>query len=136
MNFEIFIAHSKLDQEIIEGLYLDLQNTHGINVYVDWIVDPNLSRDYVTKDTALTLRNRMDQSENLIYAVSSKMLKSVWTPWELGYFDGSKKPIKVLPILNDYESDYKGTEYVGVYDIIDKNEINTLINNLNNPKFF
>ena len=78
----------------------------------------------------------MDQSSNLIYAVSNRMLKSVWTTWELGYFDGSNKPIRVLPILNDYESDFHGAEYVGVYDVIDKNNINTLFNNLNNPNFF
>lgn len=136
MFFDIFIAHSKLDQNIIKGLYVDLNNKFDIDVYVDWIVDPHLSRNNVNTKSAFTLRKRMDKSESLLYAVSGNSLTSVWTPWELGYFDGSKKLIKVLPILNDYESDFHGTEYVGIYEIIDKNEINTLFNNLDSPKFF
>jgi hypothetical protein len=31
----------------------------GFSVYVDWIVDPHMNREHVTRETAAILRDRM-----------------------------------------------------------------------------
>lgn len=51
ISFDIFLSHSYLDKEDVEGLYIELTRM-GFKVYVDWIIDPNLVRTNVTKTTA------------------------------------------------------------------------------------
>jgi len=36
-------------------------------------------------------------------------------PWELGYFDGIKGTVAVLPISNVVKNSFSGTEYLGIY---------------------
>lgn len=63
-SFNIFLSHSFLDKDEVEGLYLEL--THmGYKVYVDWIIDPYLNRNNVTKATANHIRNRLKSSKTL-----------------------------------------------------------------------
>lgn len=105
LEFDIFLSHSYLDKKTVYGVYKDFEML-GYKTYVDWIVDPNLDRDNITKATAEILRLRMKQSKCLIYATSSNVIASQWMPWELGYMDGLKKSkVAVFPLLNDYEED-------------------------------
>jgi hypothetical protein len=57
-TYDIFLSHSLKDGEIIYGLKGELEKRE-LSVYVDWIEDPQLSRDNVNKETARTLRERM-----------------------------------------------------------------------------
>jgi hypothetical protein len=42
-------------------------------------------------------------------------------PWELGYFDGFKPMfVWILPLVMDYDSEFKGQEYLGLYPTVDK----------------
>lgn len=114
-TFDIFLSHSTRDSELVAGLKLLLEDM-GFKVYVDWIEDPQLSRAHVTKHTAKALQARMRQCKTLIYAFSENSSESRWMPWELGYFDGIKNKVAVMPIAKSQRSDeFKGTEYLGLY---------------------
>ena len=42
-------------------------------------------------------------------------------PWELGYFDAFKPSfVWILPMVTDYDSEFKGQEYLGLYPTLDK----------------
>lgn len=113
-TYDIFLSHSSNDAALVAGLKLELEDL-GYSVYVDWIEDPKLSRANVTKETALLLQGRMKQCKSLIYAFSENATNSKWMPWELGYFDGIKGTVAVLPISNTGKSSFQGTEYLGIY---------------------
>jgi hypothetical protein len=113
-TYDIFLSHSSGDAALVTGLKLELEDL-GYSVYVDWIEDPKLSRANVTKDTALVLQARMKQCKALLYAFSENAVNSKWMPWELGYFDGIKGTVAVLPISRTSKSSFQGSEYLGIY---------------------
>jgi len=113
-TYDIFLSHSSSDASLVAGLKLELEDL-GYSVYVDWIEDPKLSRANVTKDTALVLQARMKQCKALLYAFSENATNSKWMPWELGYFDGIKGTVAVLPISRASKSSFQGSEYLGIY---------------------
>ena len=131
--YDIFLSHSAKDAQIILGL-LDKLNNLGYSVYVDWVDDPQLDRNNVTKTTAKTLRTRMNQSKSLLYATTEHASGSKWMPWELGYMDGEKDRASILPIFESESSsshNFKGQEYLGIYPYcIEATQQNTGLNKL------
>lgn len=117
-SYDIFLSHSSGDATLVAGLKLELEDL-GFSVYVDWIEDPKLSRANVTKETALVLQGRMKQCKALLYAFSENAASSKWMPWELGYFDGIKGTVAVLPISKTSKNSFKGSEYLGIYYYIE-----------------
>lgn len=115
-KFDIFLSHSFLDHDEVLSL-IQLFNTCGYSVYVDWIYDNHLNRNNVTKETAALLRERMSESRCLSYLATSNSTSSKWCPWELGYFDGISKNSRccILPVLAYNQASYKGQEYLGLY---------------------
>ncbi|MPL94168.1 hypothetical protein SDC9_40316 [bioreactor metagenome] len=120
-GFDIFLSHSFLDKEDVEGLYIELTN-FGYSVYVDWIIDPELDRKNVTKATATLIRNRMKFSKSLLLAVSENAQMSKWMPWELGYVDANTNKCAVIPVSQSVNapSFFKGFEYLSLYPFIKK----------------
>lgn len=120
-RFDVFLSHSIRDALVIHGLRSLLEG-QGVRVYVDWLDDPELDRAHVSPTTAARLRERMKQSESLIYATSSSAKKSRWMPWELGYFDGIRdiSRISILPIGDSTDEGFDGQEYLGLYKVIEK----------------
>ena len=116
-TYDIFLSHSSKDDELIAGLKLILEDL-DYSVYVDWY-DEEINPDYVTPRTAEVLRERMSHCKSLIYAFSENAANSRWMPWELGYFDALKKSrVAVLPISPRTRYSYKGSEFIGVYYVI------------------
>lgn len=119
-RFDVFLSHSYQDKELIFGMKRMLEKM-GMAVYVDWIDDPELSRDSVTSATAGRLRKRMRQSESLFYVHTPKARDSKWMPWELGYFDGkSGGRCAILPVFQGVSpAVFQGQEYLGLYPYVD-----------------
>ena len=119
-RFDIFLSHSLNDAEVIAGVkaYFEEQ---GKTVYVDWMVDSQLSREAVTPATAELLRVRMKMSRSLIFATSESSPKSKWMPWELGFFDGLHGgKVAVLPLFERHGDIFKGQEYLGLYPTVEE----------------
>jgi hypothetical protein len=125
-QFNIFLSHSyhdvELDPVTLLGVRNSLERTFKQSVYVDWIVDKHLSRDDINTQTADVLRKRMEHSDCLFFATSENSHKSRWMPWELGYMDGKKGLVAILPLLGATHSttEYKEQEYLGLYPYVSK----------------
>lgn len=137
-NYDIFLSHSYLDADYIYMIKNEIEEM-GFSVYVDWIEDSDLNREKVNKETALLLKKRMKSCKSLFYVTTENYQSSKWMPWELGYFDGIKNKVAILPVL-DNTSSFKGTEYLELYPYVDKapmkNQIeNTLWINENTNKY-
>lgn len=120
-SYDIFLSHSYLDKEEVEGLYIELTE-FGFSVYVDWIVDPHIDRNNVTKETATLIRNRMKSCKTLLLAISENSSISKWMPWELGYMDGKTEKCAIIPVSRETypQSSYRGFEYLSLYPFIKK----------------
>lgn len=119
-SFDIFLSHSIRDAELVIGVKTLLEQM-GFSVYVDWVIDKQLSRDAVTKETAHVLRERMKQSKALIYMATENAPASKWMPWELGYFDGQQPgQVAILPVLDRAGEHFVGQEYLGLYPVVRK----------------
>lgn len=130
--FDIFLCHSFLDKEEVQGLYEELTD-FGYSVYVDWIVDPHLDRNNVTKESATLIRNRLKHSKSLLLAISTNAAISKWMPWELGYVDGHVSKCAIIPVSKETNppKSFKGFEYLLLYPFIKKLPLeNTNINKL------
>ena len=122
-NFDVFLSHSIRDAEFVRGVANILEKMEQ-KVYIDWVVDKQLSRDSVTKETAETLRNRMKQSSKLLYLATDNASSSKWMPWELGYFDGLKSGnVAILPLVDSAYSSFQGQEYLGIYPALGKDDL-------------
>jgi hypothetical protein len=118
-SFDVFLSHSSNEpDEIIFGIKGLLEDAK-LKVYLDKIDDPQMSPARVTPETAEILRVRMRQSNSLLYVYSRHSTQSRWMPWELGFFDGLKGAVGVLPVVQSSQSVFKGEEYLGVYPYVD-----------------
>lgn len=138
-EFDVFISHSYLDKKLILTL-VELFNTCGYSVYVDWINDSELDRSNVSTETAEIVRSRIVESNSLAYIATTNITDSKWCPWELGLADGlHNRRACILPILSEGDT-FKGQEYLGTYPYIDYAKITNTdsyefwINDQNNPK--
>lgn len=130
-NFDVFLSHSSNEpDEIIYGIKGLLEDAQ-LRVYLDKVDDPQMSPADVTPETAAILRTRMRQSRSLLYVYSRHSTQSRWMPWELGFFDGVKGLVGILPVFQYKQDVFKGEEYLGFYPYVDIATIsNTSTNNL------
>ncbi len=119
--YDIFLSHSFLDKDEVKGLYFELTDL-GYSVYVDWIVDPDLDRSNVTKESAELIRKRMKSSRSLLLAISTNVELSKWIPWELGYVDGNTSRCAIIPVSKENYAPkvFNGKEYLKLYPFIKK----------------
>jgi hypothetical protein len=122
-TYDVFLSHSYADAKKLSDDDLlrikRLLEGFDLKVYVDW-EDPSLSRENVSPKTAAILRARMSSSKSLLYATSTNASKSKWMPWELGYFDGHRGRVAILPIeeSSGSKSTFDGQEYLGLYPYV------------------
>lgn len=123
-EYDIFLSHSYLDKEDVKGLYLELTGL-GYSVYVDWIVDPELNRNNVTKESAELIRKRMKSSKSLLLAISENASISKWIPWELGYVDGNTNKCAIIPVSHEHYAPevFNGKEYLKLYPFVKKSTL-------------
>lgn len=118
-GFDIFLSHSSTDKNLIYGIYRELTETFNKDVYVDWLIDPQLDRTRVSIATADLLRKRIKQSKSLFYVETPHSVISKWMPWELGYMDGLKTKAAVMPLEDPETKKTYGIEYLGLYPLVD-----------------
>lgn len=116
-NFDIFLSYNIGDQTVVKGIFKVLSKM-GFRVYLDFVIDPQLNRANVTKQTALVIQNRLKHSQSLIYAASINAAMSRWMPWELGYVDGHEQKCAILPVGPNPQSTYRRSEYLLLYPYI------------------
>ena len=122
-TFDVFLSHSSAEpEEILLGVKAILEDL-GLKVYVDKYSDPQMSPHNVTQQTAEVLRLRMRQSHSLLYVYSQHSTKSRWMPWEIGFFDGHKGRVGIMPITRAQEETFKGEEYLSLYPYVDRARI-------------
>lgn len=113
-----FLSHSSKDSDLVVGAIRVLEG-HGTTVYIDK-KDPNLP-PYTSKETASTLRSRIQQSKKFVILASENSKESKWVPWELGLADGYKGTSKIalFPAVEEtYKTAWTSWEYLGLYDRI------------------
>lgn len=113
--FDVFLSYNINDN--VKGIYYVLKNI-GFKVYVDFMVDPQLDRRSVTKETAECIQSRLKHSKSLIYAQSSNAAMSKWMPWELGVVDGNTSKCFIMPVQKGYEIINSRQEYLLLYPVI------------------
>ena len=119
-GFDIFLSHSSNEpDEILLGIKRLLEDEE-LTVYVDRYTDPHLSYSSINAKTAETLERRMRHSSSLLYVYSSHSTTSRWMPWELGFFDGLKGRVGVVPVVQSKKDEFKGEEYIGLYPYVDQ----------------
>lgn len=115
--FDVFLSYNINDKDVVKGIYYVLKNM-GFKVYVDFMVDPQLDRRSVTKETAECIQSRLKHSKSLIYAKSSNAAMSKWMPWELGVVDGNTSKCFIMPVQKGYEIINSRQEYLLLYPVI------------------
>ena len=119
-RFDVFLSHSSAEpDDILLGIKLLLED-QGRSVYVDKYNDSELGRQEVTAATADILRRRMRQSESLLYVHSRHSTSSRWMPWELGFFDGLKGKVGIVPVTLAKQYSFEGEEYLGLYPYVEE----------------
>lgn len=121
-TFDVFLSHSSAEPEKLLLGVKGLLEDEGLSVYVDRYSDSQLSPADVTVETAALLRKRLRASRSLLYVYSRHSTTSRWMPWELGFFDGMKRPLGVLPVVQSRRSAFEGEEYLGLYPYVDQAE--------------
>lgn len=121
-DFDIFLSYNFADRSVVLGIYYYLRSK-GYSVYVDFIIDPQLDRSIVTKETAQIIHDRLLHSKSLIYADSPNASLSKWMPWELGIVDGRTRKCAILPVVSFPLQDKRRQEYLSVYPTITRSSL-------------
>ncbi len=111
-----FLSHSSKDQELVVGA-VRLLTGHGATVYIDK-KDPALP-PYTSKDTAIGLKKRIQQSRKFVLLASKNSKDSRWVPWELGIADQARglSRVAILPTVEKQtDVTWSSWEYLGLYD--------------------
>jgi hypothetical protein len=123
-SFDVFLSHSYKDataiaDDVLLGIKAIIER-YRYTVYVDWVIDPHLSRNNVTSRAAEILRERMKHSRSLLFVTSTNSSDSKWMPWELGYVDGAKGTAAILPLAAQQNGGdaFEGQEYLGIYPYV------------------
>lgn len=113
----VFLSHKHEEKEIIKQA-ITLLNKLGVDVYVDWMDNgmPRSTNGY----TAMRIKEKIRNSDKFILLATEAAINSKWCNWELGYGDAHKffKNIAIMPITDNEDNSFSGTEYLSIYPII------------------
>ena len=117
-RYDIFLSQTIRDAEIVLGVY-DVLTSTGYVVFCDWINDSEADRSRVTPANAAFVRAVMGVSDTMLFLDTQGAAQSLWMCWELGWFDGGRGPVAVLPVLAEDERYYRGREFLGLYPYVE-----------------
>lgn len=112
-KYDVFLSHSTLDKKIILGMRAQLVD-EGLSVYVDTVEDPDLGARELSHLVAERLKARMRQCRALLYIVTPNTTRSRWMPWELGFFDGYRGKVGIVPVVEGHDN-YKPDAFDSFY---------------------
>lgn len=118
-HYDVFLSQTIHDQEIVYGVYAILTEDLGLTVFCDWIENPETDRSNVTPENARYVRERMRRSDTLLFLDTPKADQSKWMCWELGWFDGAKSKVGILPVVRNAGDPYRGREFLGLYPVVE-----------------
>lgn len=113
----IFLSHKHDEEKEIRNA-IALFNSLGIDVYVDWL-DEGMPKQ-TSGQTAKRIKEKIRENNKFILLATEGAISSKWCNWELGLGDILKYPknIAVLPITEERNNNWSGTEYLQIYPII------------------
>ena len=116
---QLFLSHSHSDIDLVEQARLFFAS-QGAEVYVDW-KDRSMP-EITSPQTAQKIKDKIVKCKKFVLLATDRALDSKWVPWELGFADGRIQPtnITVFPVT-DNAGHWQGSEYVGVYSRVEKN---------------
>jgi hypothetical protein len=118
-NKRAFLCHSHYDNRIASGLALLFKNI-GVELYIDWL--DHTMPDKPDVFTAKKIQDKIFKSHYFFFLATGCAKHSRWCPWEIGYANGIKKDIYIIP-TSDGQSSF-GNEYLDLYPCIDVNSAN------------
>jgi len=123
-RYDIFLSQTIRDAEVVLGVYLYLTDK-GYKVFCDWIAAPQVDRSEVSPANAAFVRKMMGISDSLMFLDTQKADESLWMCWELGWFDGNKGRVCIVPVLRESE-EYRAREFLGLYPYLQVDAIGRL----------
>lgn len=114
----IFLSHKHDEIEELDSA-ITLLKSFGVSVYVDW-QDEGMPKN-TSGITAKRIKDKIKENQKFIFLATEGAIASKWCNWELGYGDAQKyiENIALLPIKNDINSYYSGSEYLQIYPSIE-----------------
>lgn len=111
MHYDIFISHSYKDYNNIQKLIKYLNN-NGKNIYCDWINDNNyLKRGLLCEATLNILKERILQSDKILFVRSVDSDKSIWCGAELQYAYNNNLTIQTINVENIKSNNFVFDDY-------------------------
>lgn len=119
----IFLSHKHKDlndEEEAKGV-IEMLEDLGVKVYIDSM--DNTLPDQTTGETAERIKEIIKYCHKFILLATEKAIESYWCNWELGIGDVHKyiRHIAIIPVKErgEYDSQFKGNEYLQIYPVID-----------------
>ncbi len=126
-RYDVFLSQTIHDREIVFGVYTILTEDLKLTVFCDWIDSPQADRSHVTPENARYVRDRMGRSDTLLFVDSNSADQSKWMCWELGWFDGAKGKVGILPVVKSPGDPYRGREFLGLYPAVEVDDVHKLM---------
>lgn len=117
-NISVFLSHKHTDKDILERVIKIFQSL-GVSAYVDWL-DDDMPK-HTSTITAEKIKKKIIENDKFLLIATDDAINSKWCNWELGFGDAQKfekMNIALFPIRDD-NRDWSGSEYMGLYPIIE-----------------
>lgn len=118
----VFISHKHSDiedEEELKGI-MELLEDMGAKIYIDSM--DNKMPNQTSGETALRIKEVIKYCKKFVLIATKKAIESYWCNWELGIGDVHKykshMAIFAIKEKDQYDSQYKGNEYLKIYKSI------------------
>ena len=115
----VFLSHKHSDSSQLLKIKTLLENLN-ISVYVDWL-DENMPKK-TRGETGVMIKEKIKKYDKFILVATDAAIESKWCNWELGLGDAEKydaDKIALFPLRESDFRDWTGSEYMGIYPIIE-----------------